>query len=42
MDNRYNFAVTLPGKEVDTRGFYKKGIVDLITKKVPMAYGSGS
>ena len=41
MDNRYNFAVTLPGKEVDTRGFYKKGIVDLITKKYPWLTAAG-
>lgn len=41
MDNRYNFAVTLPNKNLDTAGFYKKGIVDLVTKKYPWLTAAG-
>lgn len=30
-----NFFVTLPSTSTDTRGFYKKGLLDLIDKKYP-------
>lgn len=35
MENKYKFAVELPSLVNDPRGFYKKGLVDMITKRYP-------
>ena len=35
MGNTYNFAVELPTRAQDPSGFYKKGLIDKVTKQYP-------